>query len=197
MVKVVQAVPLGKKIFKTSADRLKRGADRPVARGESPGHGTRFSLTVVFDRVAVRHDAHLCYEVWKVQQRFRRLNCQRATCIQTEKVDPRLIANAYVRADVQLGKLGDPRQRWHASRRHVRHVKRNDAEPRRPVEQIKRKVGRNLTTEGFSINRPMREEQVVPGLCHDPRAVRHWPGPMRDLFQDRAIEVVTGHMVLN
>jgi hypothetical protein len=39
----------------------------------------------------------------------------------------------------------------------------------------------------------MGEQQIVPRLRHQPRSVRHPPGPMCDSFEDGRLEVVVGH----
>jgi hypothetical protein len=69
---------------------------------------------------------------------------------------------------------------------------RRDAHGGREVRQVQ-----HLLPERSGVDWPVREQQVVPGLRHDPGPIRRWPRTMGDLVQHRAIEVVIGHVILS
>src|SRR6516162_6810834 len=95
--------------------------------------------------------------------------------VEAEKINPRLSAVSHVRAEVQLGKLRDPRQRRYARRTQVIDPERRHRNPGAVLEGVEGQDLRNERPQLFCRNFVMQEQQVVPALGHDPR--RHGRGP--------------------
>jgi hypothetical protein len=74
-------------------------------------------------------------------------------------------------------------------------VKRDNADPPDTLEEVQLESGRDVLAEAAGINRPMSEQQIVPRLGHHPWQGRHGPRTMRDLLQNRPIEIVVRHVI--
>lgn len=107
---------------------------------------------------------------------------QEVRCAQTEKAHAGFSASRYVRADVQLRKRGQHRQRRCRAQTHATHAERHDADPSLALERIEFQRARDQWAEHRGLDRPMREEQIVPGLRQDPAPWRQGPRPVLDIF---------------
>ena len=62
-------------------------------------------------------------------------------------------------------------------------MKRNHANPCLIVEEIERQFDGQLAGEQTRVDRPMRKQQVVPGLGHEPRPVGDRPWTMHGVCE--------------
>jgi hypothetical protein len=126
-------------------------------------------------------------------ERPRRLHGKCTRRVETEEEDAGPIADAYVGAYVQLGELRHPRQRRNSARHHVGHVERHHAHPRLAIEEIELERSRDFRAQVCRVHAPMRKEQVVPGLRHQPWPRRDGPRPMSYFVEDAIVEVALDH----
>ena len=117
--------------------------------------------------------------------------------IETEEVNTRPIADADVGAHVELGELGNARQRGHPARADVRHVERDDADPRAPIAYVELEYRRDQAPQSLSVHGPMRKQQIGPGLRHHPGARRHRPRAMCHTFDAAPVEVAPHPCILS
>ena len=75
-------------------------------------------------------------------------------------------------------------------RRDVRHVERDDPQPRLAIERVELEDVRDDGPQRAAVHAPVGEEQVVPRLRHQPRFVRHRPRTVVRHAQDGVVEVV-------
>src|SRR5438270_8407926 len=95
--------------------------------------------------------------------------------IQAEKINSSLASVAHIGPHV---KFGEVRETWHSRQPATAdsaHPERNDTDPALSVKGVEPQALRNQWTESCEGNRPMREQKIVPGLLHNPRASRQLP----------------------
>jgi len=61
------------------------------------------------------------------------------------------------------------------------HAKGNHGDPRRAVEFLDLQTPWNQRPQCLRVDRPVREEEISPGLTPGPRCFRERPGPMIDV----------------
>ena len=165
--------------------------DGLIPRVERSGRGAaRDPAAPVFHRPVDGFDGHLRRVVRQVEQRARGPDRDRIPGIEAEEVHAGTAVHPHIRPDVELGKRRDPWQRRDSTRRDIRHMERHDAEPRLRVVEVELKTGRDERAECRHVERPVREEQVVPGLRHDPRRIGHRPRPVPGDLQNPVVEIV-------
>ena len=103
--------------------------------------------------------------------------------IQTEKPHPRLIARPYVSAHIELRESRQTGQRRRAAQPHPRHAKRHDAHPGASSKRVNLQAAWNEFLHLPNRHFPVREQQVVPVLRHQPRPFRQCPRPVLHRFQ--------------
>jgi hypothetical protein len=185
----VQAVAFRQEIFERALRGGEGRADWLIGRLEARGFIVVADARV-FHHPTGRPDRHGGGMVGQAQERARRGGGDAAAGIEAEETDAGLVLDAHVGADVQFGKLRHPRQRRHAAWGDVGHAERHDANPRFAVEFVEGECRGNLRAQQVGRYAPVRKQQVVPRLRHHPGAVRHRPGPVRDLVQDSGAEIV-------
>lgn len=67
-------------------------------------------------------------------------------------------------------------------------MKWDDSHPGLIVEEIEVKRGRNRSAQFGHIDAPVREEQVMPRLRHQPRPSGYRPWPMSRVVDDGVVE---------
>src|SRR5262249_36936058 len=79
---------------------------------------------------------------------------------------------------IRLRKCPASRQRRQPANMDIAHPERNDAHPRAAVEEIEVQLGWDKRPHLLRLQCPMREQQIMPALKHDPGTLRQWPGTM-------------------
>ena len=146
------------------------------------------SLTGVLDPAIPFRAMHPCAEVWQVKPCACDSDRNGIARIQAEKPHARFSATGYVRAYIQLGKRGEPGKGRSPAQPHAGHAKWDDRKPCLPVKGIDLHLPGDLRLQRFDGHRPMRKQQILPFLLHDPWAGRHGPGAVRGLVQNPAHE---------
>ncbi len=186
----VEAIALGQKVFERAGGGRNGRRRRTIARGEACRRVPFLSaLGAVTDPAVLGRAPHVRREVGKVHDRARNSDRERIGGVEAEEEHAGPIPEPDVRADIELGERRQPRQCRNAARRHVRHPERHDSDPCLSIEQIDLERCRNLRPELRDVDRPVREQQVVPGLRHQPRRGGHRPWAMGGLFQDPVVEI--------
>ncbi len=179
-----QAAALGQPVVERAGSGARHGAGGLVPGAElrrrSAGVGPRAGVA---DGVALCGARHAGVEVRQVVEAPGQSHGHGVRRVEAEEEDARFAVRDDVRADVQLGKRREPRQRRRESRPDAGHAKRDDAEPGLSLERVQRQVGRDERAQAAGVDRPMREQQVVPRLGHHPRAGRRWPRAMGEVRQ--------------
>jgi len=97
--------------------------------------------------------------------------------IEAEEVDTGAAAEGHVGAHVHLRESGQSRKGGQTPRADHRQVERDHAQPGPAVVQVQVEEARNPGAERVDGDRPVREEQVCPGLGHHPWGRGTRPGP--------------------
>src|SRR5207249_4144002 len=71
----------------------------------------------------------------------------------------------------------------------VRHPERHHSDPRLAVREIERQTCGQPAAQQLRVHRPVRKQQIVPALRHQPRRLRYRPRSMRDLVEDAGRKV--------
>jgi len=100
--------------------------------------------------------------------------------IEAEKPDAWLAVGDDVGSDVQLGEGGNPGEGWSAAETHTGHAERNNTNPGKAGKGVYFKARRNSSAQGLLRDGPMREEEIVPALRHDPWAGWQRPRAMME-----------------
>src|SRR6185437_8245453 len=178
-----QRVPLGQEGFEAAFGAgLAQAAVACLEAGRTPCEQTLAGIPDVA-LVAMVH-LHVRPVVRQVEENTRGGDGEGVRGIQRKKVHAGLVCMpvADVRAQVELGELpraGNLREGPHAD---LVHPERNDADPGGAVEGVDHQAFRQQMRQIHGRNGPVRKQQVVPALGHDPR--RLWHGP-RTMFGGR------------
>src|SRR6266576_6676589 len=115
--------------------------------------------------------------------------------IQTKKIHACFIAERHVGTNVEFGEAGQPWKRGQPARTYAAHPEGNDTQPAMVIKHIQRELRWNQGPHHLRCNRPVRKEQVMPALCHDPRS--RWQGPrsMRNELKSR-MHRLTSHVIV-
>ena len=122
---------------------------------------------------------HFGFEIWQGVQPASGQDGERIRSVEAEEINSRLIGERDICAHVQFRKAGEPGQRRQATGVNVAHVEWGYRKPALALVGVKFQVARNQRTKHTHRNRPVREQQIMPGLCHNPRSGRQRPRPMR------------------
>jgi len=124
--------------------------------------------------------------VRQVEELTRDPDDDRIRCVETQEPDAGFAVVLDIEPEVEFRKGRNPREVWKGSSHHPGHSKRNDTDPRRPLELLNFERRRNEMSEGARGYGPMRKEQISPRLSPCPRRRRDWPGSMT-LFCERRV----------
>src|SRR5262245_28759607 len=183
----IEAVAFRQEVRERSALGAEARAGRRVASFED--RVIRVPAAAILDRGAIRLHANGRSEVRQAEERAGGPDRQRIRCVEAEEVHAGSAADRHVVSDIDFRKRRQPRRRRQPPRRHVGHIERDDPDPRAAVEPIERQLRRDAGAQRIEIHGPVREQQVVPGLCHDPRAPRQGPRPMAGLAEAMRVEI--------
>ena len=186
---VIQAIALSQEVLERTRRRRERRAVGLIGSDELRSR-MRLAHAFVADAVVNRRDCHRRRKVRQVEERSGGTHCESAPGVEAEEVHARSIGDPHVRSDVELGKCRDQGQRWNASGTHVRHGEWNDPKPRVVFEEVQFECWRDNGAKHRSIDLPVREQQIVPGLCHHPRGIRHRPRAVLRARNHRCVEIV-------
>src|ERR1041385_5906350 len=105
-------------------------------------------------------------------------------CIEAEEVNPGLATIGHVGAHVKFGETRKAGQRGNHPGANSAHPERNDADPALAIKKIERQLRRDERANLRRSERPVREQQVVPDLPHDPASRSDGPGTMVDRMEE-------------
>ena len=173
----VEAVALGQEVRQRARIGVDDVTDRPVA--DAKGRSFTAAPRALVPQPAVSPlGPHLGADVRKLVRAPRRLDGEIALGIEAEEPDPRLSSGRDVRAGVDLEKGRDQRQRRKPARPQPGDAKRRDADPGFVLEEVELETIRKPRTQRVGGRPPVGEQQLVPGLAHDPRGLGQRPGPV-------------------
>jgi hypothetical protein len=135
------------------------------------------------NRVSVGLQPHTRQEIRQMKPRPRHLHRNAISRVQAEKPHPRLSFRIHIGPHIQLWKCRQTRQCRRPTQSHARHPKRHNADPRSTVERIELQTARYQLSHFFRGHRPMRKQQIVPVLRHDPWLFGQCPWPVLYKFQ--------------
>ena len=180
----VEAVALGEEVLQRAGGGRRDRADRPVAA--LPHERPRRRLApgrAVVEPLAAPLARHACAEVRQPVGAARSVDGEPARGVEREEPDARLAPARHVRAHVQLQELGHVRERQRPPQAEAGDGEGRDAEPGGAVPGLQLQRLRHQGPQLILGYGPVREQQVVPRLAHDPAAGRQRPGPVRGLLQ--------------
>src|SRR5215470_10109835 len=111
---------------------------------------------------------HTGGKVGKIEELPRRPDGCAVGCVQTEKVNTRLAFYRHVGPNIQLRCAGKP---WHgrrSSHANIAHMKRRHCHPALPLKSVQCEFPGHKRSQVSSLYRPVRKEEIAPGLRHDP-----------------------------
>lgn len=122
-------------------------------------------------------------EIGQVEDLAREEDSAAVAGIQAEEVDAGDTIHGDVGAHVHLDKLREARDGGETTRMHVAHAKGDNTDPALPFKDIEGQDGWNEGAQRCGREGPVGEEQLVPGLRHDPCPGGRWVGAMSGLLQ--------------
>src|SRR5262249_55951936 len=155
---------------------LKRWSDRAVAHLKAAGPGLRaLARAAIGNPFALRLATHARTKIRQMKDHPRRSDSNGVRSVQTKKPHTGLAAASDIGPNVQFRKLGKPRQCRRPASADAGHTERHNAEPCAAVECVNTEAPGNERAQSFLGNRPVREEQIVPNLSHNPVTARNAP----------------------
>src|SRR5215204_6674827 len=103
---------------------------------------------------------------------------QPAVRVEAEEVDPRPSVHGDVGANVYLQESGREWQRRQAAQPKPLHPEGGHRQPGTSLTAVRAQLRGHHAPEHLGVNRPMREEELPPGLGHEPAPLRKWPWTM-------------------
>src|SRR5579859_6434703 len=148
---------------------------RELNGGDGPIGGAKPSLAVatfreIKNRTISSYGLHCGIEIGQMKEFARCPYGGKVGGIETEEVNARLASAGHVGANVEFGEPGKAGQRGNHAGTNSAHPEGNDADPALALESIERQPGRYQGAEPLRRKRPVREQKIVPGLLHNPRA---------------------------
>src|SRR3954447_5885674 len=183
----VEAVALGEKVLERARRWHERVARAAVPPLEDEWPGPLAPDAGVPDRASAPHGLHARLEVGQFVRPPRRLDRDQARGVEAEEPDSRLPVDRHVRADVQLREGGHDRQRQRAAQAEAGQHERRHPQPGAAVVLLDRQRRRHQAPERAGFDAPVRKQQVLPALAHDPGAGRQRPRTVRDLVERRRL----------
>ncbi len=181
----VQAIAFGQEMLQRPGPWRKNLVDGAIPAYErSWWRSAMRPLALVVNPALMFFTGHSCTEVRQVKPGTSDGNSERVACIQAKKPDTGLATESHISTNIQFGERREPRQCRCPAQPHPGHAKWNHRDPRLPFKGVDRQLWGNQWAQDCSINRPVREEQVVPALGHHPRSGGKRPRPMRDFLED-------------
>ena len=178
-VRGIQAIAFRQKMVDALRRCMKNISNRPVTRPQrSRRTSTIFSAALVPNPSRILRTTHPRKKIRQMKERSRAPHRNRIRRIQTKKPHARLSIPHHISPHIQFRKPRKPRNRRDPSHPHTRHAKWRHAQPRLPVKCIYLQPPRNHRTQCLHRHRPVREQQMVPLLLHDPQTARQRPRPV-------------------
>src|SRR6266403_1006271 len=112
---------------------------------------------------------HVREKIWQVVKGTCGANGWHVGCVQTKKVHAWFVPESHISTNIELREAGEPWNGRESAGAYAAHPEGNDAHPALTVEPIERELGGDQSPDCLRSNRPVRKEQVMPSLCHDPR----------------------------
>src|ERR1700722_15141233 len=138
------------------------------------------AFAAVFDPASSIFAAHACDEIGEMEPGTSDRDGDRVCGVEAEEPDAGFAAVRDIGAHVEFGECGERRQRRRGAQAHARHAEGNHADPGFALKRVDFEWGGDEWTQSRNIDSPVREEQIVPGLRHDPRTRRDRPWAMCD-----------------
>jgi hypothetical protein len=188
VVDCVEAVALGQEVLERARPGLEQlAAARPVRRLEDERPRTVAAGVGELDPLASPLVERPGVEVGQLVRDPRGLDREAAGGVKAEEPDSGPVLGGHIRADVEFREGRDDRQCEGAAEPEPGDQERRDSEPGTAVVLVHRELGRDELAQSRGVDPPVREEEVVPGLPHRPRALRQRPRAVLDLLQPGAL----------
>jgi len=130
---------------------------------------------------------HLRPEVRESVEPSGRRDCEGTGGVEGEEVDTGLSVDSDVRPNVELGERGEARDGVCPASAQAGESKRRHADPGATLQLIEWKLRRHMGPYLSGGHVPVREEEVLPRLRHDPWAVRKRPGAVFYRLEGRVL----------
>ena len=137
----------------------------------------------VFDPAIPSFAGHSCVKIGQVKPRTRNCNSHPISRIQAEEPHSRFAICHNVGPHIQFWKRRESRHRGHSTQTHSGHPERHNSQPCLSFNSIYLQSRRDMTSQRRFFHAPMRKQQIVPALGHDPATSGQRPRTMCDLFQ--------------
>ncbi len=180
----IETVALGQKMIERPRGRRKYFASSPVPSTHySASRTTVRTCALILDPSISFLARHSRAKIRQVKPRSRDCHGDGVPGIQAEEPYSRLAIDHDVRPHVQFRKRREPRQRGRSAQPHTGHAERHNSQPCLPFVSIDLQFRGNMPSQRRLFHAPVRKEQIVPTLRHDPSAVGQRPRPVGDLIK--------------
>src|SRR5579859_1982001 len=164
--------PVGEKSFV----RELNGRDGPIG-------GAKLSVAVAAFReiknpTLLSYQLHCGIKIRKMKEFPRCPYGGKVGCIEAEEVNPGLASVGHVGSNVEFGETRKAGQGGNHAGANSAHPEGNDADPALAIKKIERQLRRDERANLRRSERPVRKQQVVPDLPHDPGSRSDGPGTM-------------------
>lgn len=126
------------------------------------------TMAAIVDSVVDTFTSHDGVEVGEMKEGAGEGDGYGAGGVEAEEIDAGDATGGDVGADIEFGETGEAVDGRQAARMDVAHAEGDDAEPGFTVEGVEGEQVGDEGAQGGGFDRPMREEEFMPALGHDP-----------------------------
>jgi hypothetical protein len=175
----IETVALCQKMIERPRGRRKYFASSPIPSAQhSASRATMRTCAVILDPSITLLARHSRTKIRQVKPGSRDCHGDGVPGIQAEEPYSRLAIDHDVSPHIQFRKCREPRQRGRSAQPHAGHAEGHNSQPCLPFVSIDLQFRGNMPSQCRLFHAPMRKEQIVPALCHDPVGRRRRPGPV-------------------
>src|SRR5690348_3217263 len=178
----VKAITSGEPVSERSFVRELNGGDGPIG-------GAKLSLAVaafreIKNRTVSSRGLHCGVEIRQMKEFARCPYGGKVGGIEAEEVNAALASVGHVGSNIEFGETRKAGHGGTYAGANSAHPEGNDADPALAIKKIERQLRRDERANLRRSERPVRKQQVVPDLPHDPGSRSEGPGTIVDRMEE-------------
>src|SRR5580700_4843071 len=184
----VKAIALGEPMLKRTFLAQAYFGSRTVASVKF--RGTAQTARGIMNAFAILLRTHRCLKIGQMIKPAGSPDCRKIGRVEAEEINSRLASKVYIGADIQLRESREAGERRQPANSNSAHAKGNDSKPALAIEGVERELYGDQRSHGNCGNRPVRKQQIVPDLLHQPWARRQRPRTMFNRLEQQVHQTV-------
>src|SRR6202042_2218205 len=162
----VKAIALGEPMLNRTFLAQAYCGSRTVAAAKF--RGTAQTARGIMNAFAILLRTHRCLKIGQMIKRAGSPDCRKIGCVEAEEINSRLAPKGCIGADIQLRESREAGEGRQPASSNSAHAKGNDSKPALATEGVERELCGDERSHCNGGNRPVRKQQIVPDLLHQP-----------------------------